>query len=257
MFPRPELSLSLAGLSTDPAAPWSAGPRAAIEWAAKTGFHAVQLDAAAAGVRPRELDRSARRDLAALLRRVQLALSGLDLWIPPEHLVNPAKSERAMEAIVQAVDLAAELARLLDHGERAVVSLVLPAGMPDDARRQLGGHAESRGAHLADHAAPAAPAPSAPTIGPMGVGVDPAAILLAGQDPATTAARAGPALAAARLSDATMIGRTAPLLAPGRLDLTAYLASVAVAGYTRPLILDLRGLPEQAAVARAVRQRWG
>jgi sugar phosphate isomerase/epimerase len=254
MFPRPELSLSLAGLSPDPAAPWSAGPRAAIEWASRTGFHAVQLDAAAAGVRPRELDRSARRDLAALLRRAQLALSGLDLWIPPEHLVNPAKSERAMEAIVQAVDLAADLARLLDHGERAVVSLVLPAGLPDEARRQLGGHAESRGTRLADHAAPASPAPAT---GPIGIGVDPAAVLLAGQDPAATAARAGSALAAARLSDATMIGRTAPLVAPGRLDLTAYLASVAVAGYTRPLVLDVRGLPEQASVARAVRERWG
>ena len=38
----------------------------------------VQLSAAQAGLRPRELDRSARRDLLATLRRRELAVAGID-----------------------------------------------------------------------------------------------------------------------------------------------------------------------------------
>ena len=78
------LSLSLAGLT--PREGVAMEPRAAIEWAAGLGYRAVQLDGAAAGVRARDLDRSGRRDLAALLRRLQLGFSGLDLWIPPAAL---------------------------------------------------------------------------------------------------------------------------------------------------------------------------
>lgn len=254
MLPKPELSLSLAGLAPDPGAPWAAGPRAAIEWCAKAGFRAIQLDAAAAGIRPRELDRSARRDIAAVLRRGQLVLSGLDLWIPPEHLTDPSRSGRAIEAIAQAVELSSELTRL-GAGPAAVVSVVLPPTLSDEAKRGIANHAEQHGARIADHTLPAAT--TAPQPGsPIGIGLDPAALLLAGQDPAQTAARAGPALAAARLSDATMVGRAAWGQPGGRLDLTAYLAALAVGGYCRPLVLDLRGLHDQARAARDAITNW-
>src|SRR5690606_13026801 len=87
-------ALSIAGVRDDPALK-GAGPRAPIEAAAKAGFRAVALDASAAGLRPRDLDRSARRDLAALLRRLELAFAGLDLWIPPEHFASPEHADRA------------------------------------------------------------------------------------------------------------------------------------------------------------------
>jgi sugar phosphate isomerase/epimerase len=258
MIPRPTLAVSLAGLERDSGAPWAAGARAAIDWAAGAGFRAVQLDAAAAGVRGRDLDRSGRRDLAALLRRSQLALAGLDLWVPPEHFADPARSERAVAALTGAIELAADLARLVEGSPQAAVSVVLPAALDDEIRAAIEGAAQSRGTRLADHAchvgkadAPRSqPAPEAP----LGIGIDPAALLLAGQDPAVAAAKAGAALVSARLSDASLVGR-APA-GTGRLDETAYLASLSVAGYGRPLVLDLRGVANQDAAARSALARW-
>jgi sugar phosphate isomerase/epimerase len=212
----------------------------------------VQLDAAAAGLRPRELDRSARRDLAALLRRLQLAPSGLDLWIPPEHLSDPARSDRALDALLQAIELSADLARLCGSGP-ATVSVMLPATPDASLARQLADHAETHSVRIADHTVRTQPFEP----GPIGIGIDPAALLLAGLDPSQQAARAGVALVSARLSDATLTGRTAPTVSSGRLDLIAYLASLGICGYTRPLILDLRGLTDQALAARAALANWG
>lgn len=249
------LSLSLAGLESRAEAPWAGGPRAAIEWAAGLGCRAVQIDAAAAGVRPRELDRSARRDLAALLRRLQLVPSGLDLWIPPEHFSDPARADRAASAVTGAIDLAADLSRLIDGAPPPVVSVVLPAAPPEDLVSAIASQAQSRGARIADHAVRngIAMAPVDPDA-PIGVGIDPGALILAGQDPGAAAAKAGAALASARLSDATLVGRAAP--GSGRLDEAAYLASLSIAGYARPLVLDLRGVANQDAAARAVTARW-
>jgi sugar phosphate isomerase/epimerase len=238
MLARPPLAVSLAGLNRGPDAP--SGPRAAIDWAVLAGFKAVQLDAMAPGLRPRELDRSARRDLAAILRRGGLPLTGLDLWIPPEHLLDPAKAERAMEAILRAVELGADLVRHSAGPAFAAISVVLPEGLAADIASQLARAADHAGVRIADHAIKAA--------GVEGIhrGVDPAMQLLAGQDPALVAARAGAALASARLSDASLTGRVQPGSSGGRLDLVAYIASLSVAGYGRPIILDPRGLSAQA-----------
>jgi sugar phosphate isomerase/epimerase len=271
------LTVSLAGLERDPVAPWAGGPRAAIEWAAAVGARAVQLDATAAGVRARDLDRSGRRDLASLLRRLQLTFSGLDLWIPPEHFLDPGRADRALAAAQGAVELAADLARLIDGSPPPQVSLILPDSPPAGLSEAITAAAVSRGARIADYAIreiasgqPASAAPGlvpgmpGPTVAahpaqvsadsPIGPGLDPAALILAGRDPAAAAARAGAALVSARLSDASMTGRTVP--GQGRLDMAAYLASLSVAGYARPLVLDLRGLPNQDAAARTVVQSW-
>src|SRR4051812_47398878 len=122
----PELSVSLAGLESSAEAPWAAGPRAAIEWAAAAGFRSVTLDGAAPGVRARDLDRSGRRDLAALLRRRGIGFAGIALWIPPEPLLAPAKTERALGAALGAIELAADLSRL-EAGTTPVLHLIPPA----------------------------------------------------------------------------------------------------------------------------------
>lgn len=249
MLPRPPLSLALSGLTQDPDAPWSAGPRAVIEWAATIGVHSVQLDATTPGIRPRELDRSARRDLASLLRRSQLTLSGLDLWIPPEHFTDPARADRALTALHAAIELAAELSRLIDGSPSATVSLSLPTNLPPDAAAAIASDAQRHNTRIADHARQTTEPDS-----PIGVGLDPAALLLANLDPAAAAARAGQSLVSARLSDASTITRVQP--GRGRLDQTAYVASLSVAGYSRPLVLNLRGLPDQAAAASSVIQSW-
>src|SRR5690606_31780409 len=63
----PRLGIAMAGLDSErlglnPTAPHET--RALIDWARASGFAAVQLNAAAPGIRPRDLDRSGRRDLA-------------------------------------------------------------------------------------------------------------------------------------------------------------------------------------------------
>jgi len=249
MFHRPPLSLALAALRI----PAAGDPRAPLEWAARAGFRGVTLDAAAPGLRPRQLDRSARRDLAALLRRLELSLVGIDLWIPAARYTDAAHADRAVAASFAALDLAADLTTL-SGGER-IVSVTLPrddtaAGVLDS----LIAHADSRHATLADHTWPPA---DAPTHDALAVGLDPAAVLLGGDNPAKAAARLGPRLALARLSDATEVARIEPGSRQGRLNDLAYTVALTTVKYARPLVLDTRGLTNPADAALRVLRWWG
>ena len=263
--PPPALGVSLAGLSF-------ATVPALLQWAADAGFAALRFDAAAPGMRPRDLDRSARRDLAANLRRRQLRFAGLDLWIPPEHFADPAHADRAADAVAQAVDLASDLARLEPGDAVVCVSFPPRSGDADPAEQvltSLAHHADAAGVDLADFAVPSRPAHDH-----LRLGLDPAALLLRGLDPAAEASRAGPRLASALLTEFDGVTRRVPDIAAGfspvphslaiarpalpsqrRLDLPSYLVALATASYTRPLVLDLRGVaaqrPAAVAVARA------
>jgi sugar phosphate isomerase/epimerase len=254
MIARPPLSVSLAGLAPLPDAPWAGSPRAPIEWAAAAGLRSVRLDAGA--LRARDLDRSARRDLASLLRRLGLACPGLDLWIPAPHFADPARADRAAEALTGASELAGDL-RTLAAGQRISIAVTFPQAGADALIRQVAGKAESFGCVIADHSFPGSPSALSLAAQPgssIGIGLDPAAILMSGGDPAAEASRAGHALAAARLSDASAIGRTTP--GEGRLDELAYLVALAAAGYAGEVALDLRGLPDQKRAAATVLDRW-
>lgn len=246
---RPVLSLSLAGVAA-----WEASPREQLEAAALMGFGAVHLNGAAPGTRARDLDRSARRDLAALLRRLGLEPSGVDLWIPPEHLVDPARQERAMHALLGAIELAADVGELAGDRPRSAVSTVLPADLPADARATLIARADACGVVVADHAWPR-PESSDDTW--IRAGLDPAHLLLTGADVLSAAARLGPALGSARLSDAGPFGRVAPGTGAGRLDVDAYAVTLLATGYRRAVVLDLRMVPGPIDAARAVATGWG
>lgn len=249
MLDRLPLSLALASLRAPSTA---TDPRAPFEWAANTGFRWVTLDASAPGLRPRELDRSARRDLAALLRRLELGLLGLDMWIPAAHFTDPAHTDRAVTATTAAIDLAADLAGLTG-GHRIVSLTLLREDLSPTLRSTLAAHADARQAVLADHTWP--PVDDAP-IGPLGVGLDPAAVLLAGDNPAKAAARLGDRLTLARLSDASEITRVEPGSSQGRLNDLAYTVALSTAKYTRPLVLDTRGLTDPAEAARRALAWW-
>lgn len=268
------LSISLAGLRRDDAAvPWAGGARAAVQWAGTLGVRAVQLDATAAGLRARELDRSARRDLAALLRRHELQLTGLDLWLPGEHLVDASHVDRAVAAIVGAIGLAAEVAPLANGGGVGgrCVSVMLPVKIGADVLAQIGAEAERQGVRIADHAWPpgaernegkkasADDAKPAEAGWPraIGVGLDPAAVALAGEEIGGAAARVADRLVSARLCDLSSAGRVLPGSADGRLDLLAYRVSLSLAAGVVPVVVDLRGLTEQDAAARRMIESWG
>ncbi len=243
------ISISLAGISGAGALA-SGGVREQVIACAALGFRAVQLDAAAPGVRARELDRSARRDLAALFRRLGLAFSGLDLWIPPPHFTDVTQSDRAVAAVEAAAGLASDLSALVAApaaeglGGR-LVCVTLPGSCPGDVVTHLSSACQVQGVTLADHAWPARE-----SVGPVRIGIDPAAIIFAGADPVIEAARLKEPPATARLTDLSPAGRVEPGSGLGRLDRAAYEAALHARGYRACLVADLRGLPDVPGSAR-------
>lgn len=153
-----------------------------------------------------------------------------------------------MDAVSGATALAAELSAL-NASPGVNVSVILPADVPDDISSTLAHEAERAGVRLAGHAFPVAES------GQIGVGVDPAVVLLAGADPIDVVAQLGARVAAARLSDADEAGRVPP--GDGRLDVQAYLATLDVVG-AQSAIVDLRSLGDvQERTALAVVDAWG
>ena len=133
------------------------------------------------------------------------------------------------------------------------VSVRLPTAPAEGVQASLLHAAERFEVRIADHAWPVRE--SSEEEGRLAVGVNPAAVLMAGEDPASIAARLGDRLASVRLSDLDSGGNP---VAPGRgrLDVEAFIAAVSVVGWTGPLVVDLRGIstPESAMVD--VIERW-
>ena len=248
MFGLPDISVSAAGFAMPPGSP----ARAAIDAIATLGVRGITLDATASGLRPRELSRSGRRDIASVLRRCELELAGLDLWIPPEHFADPAASQRAIDAASQALEMATELAALVGDRSRPVVSLVMPAEMDSTARASLAAVAQRCGSTLADHAIRREDSQHRAGIG---VGIDPVYYLTDGQSPAKAITRAGDHLASARLCDTNAMGRCVVGATGGKLDTTAYAGAMIVSGQ-QWVTLDLRGLSDPLTAATHAISVW-
>ena len=222
-------------------------PRVVLDRLAEYGFRAVQLSASQPGLRPPELDRSGRRDLAGRLRRLALAAAGLDLWIPRAQLLDPARVDRAVGTMLDAVGLAADLGRcplsliLLEASDEPTFEAIIETVI-DRALRL--------GVALADHGVP--PVSRAD----IGVGVDPAAWLSHGRDPAAAIADHAQRLVVVRLCDLTADGqRTAPgAHEDGRLNLPSYRVAISSGGYRNHVVVDTRGWTEPwESLARAAR----
>ncbi len=236
---------SLAILGLDPSR--AASARDLIVLAARSGYRAVQIDATYPLLRPRELDRSARRDLAALCSRSGLAISGVDCFIPSRHLLAGEHQDRALGALLSALELGADLARL-SGSDAGVVSCELPDGVSSEVIDALREGCDRFDVRIADHAVAAS--------NPLHRGLDPAACLEAGVDPASHATRLGARLASARLSDRDEGGRVLPLVETGRLDLLAYRIALESVGYERPIVVDLRSVPEAVLRCAQIPEAW-
>ena len=247
MFGLPEIAVSSCAFDHN--------PRVAIETIASLGVRGVALDVSVPDLRPRNLSRSARRDIAALLRRAELELTGLDLWIPPEHLSHPAHSARAIEAAQQALEMSSELAPLVGGRSRPLVSLVLPSDLSRTARVALGEFAQHIGATLADHLIMRDDDEQAEPVAGIGVGVDPVYYLMDGQSPGKAITRAGARLASARLCDTSAMGRCVVGAQGSKLDLASYTGALIVSG--QPWVtIDARDLPDPVEATRQACQRW-
>jgi len=193
-------------------------PRSSLDRLARMGFRSVQLSATQPGLRPRELDRSGRRDLLARLRRLQLPAAGLDLWIPAAHFTDPATVDRAVATVGAAIELAGDL-------DRCPVSLVLPG---DDARPLIDAIAEQalrHGVRVADHAVPPQAQGANPSIG---AGIDPSSWLSRDEDPVAAVSKYARDLVSVRLSD------------DPKFDAGAFQQALMACAYRGPVVVDLR-----------------
>ena len=226
-------------------------PRTAIDRLAGLGFRAVQLSASQPGLRPRELDRSGRRDLKTKLSRLAMAPAGLDLWLPEAHLRDPARADRAIATIQAAVELAADLGRV-------AMSLMLPAR--EDAVSPITAILDAVvekalrfGVPLADCAVP--PSDRAE----VGVGIDPAFWMSHGRNPVEAVRVHADRLRSVRLSDLASTGERVPAgsAEEGRLDLPEYRAALQAHGYDGPVVVDLRGRGDPWGDLEQVERAWG
>jgi len=235
----------------------SSTPRRGLQHLAEAKFTAVQLDATLAGLRPRELDTSARRDLASTLARSGLTLCGLDFFIPTDHYTDPAHQERAVEAACAACALAGELGRVpvslnlpIDEVDATVVDALLGAASGSGTTLML--HSEgdlaALQAWLKSHD---------PSV--VMAGFDPSAMLATRADPVAAVQSLGAWLGSARLSDAArgQGGGDRVAVGSGDLDLLSYRVSVDLAPARRgPVVLDLRGLANPLTAAQAAQSAW-
>jgi len=228
-------------------------PAASFAWCSTAGFRAVQLSATQPGMRPRELSASARREVRALLGRLELVASGVDAWIPPSHLRDPEHVDRAVHAALAACDWAAELGR--------VPVCMDPGDEPSDevARRH---RAE---AVAAIDAGASRVGVAVAWLGGIGVAgftggvcLDPAMELASGHDPVVRVAACGPRLRAVRVVDLTRAGHRGPVEAGerGRLDLMAFRVALSVSDFGGLPVVDARGWSDARGGALASAEAW-
>lgn len=223
---------------------------------ARAGFSVVQLDAAMPGIRPRELDASARRDLKSTIKRAGLGLAGIDLIIPPDHFSEPAHLDRAATAAIAACQLAADLGRV-------PLTLNLPTERADaDLVASLISSADHIGTPLVicDTCEPGDLVAWLKQYGggTATAGIDPAGLLMKRFDPVQAVQQLSGHLGVARLSDATR-GQAASQTPAGQgdLDLLAYRVSVDLGQpFHGPVVLDLRSLSSPMAAASRAKSLW-
>lgn len=233
--------------------PLGADPRECISAAAAMGYRSVQVSATQPGLRPRELDAGDRRGLRGALSRIGVSCGGIDLWIPPSHFADRAHVDRAISALDGACGLAADLGR-------CVVCTAFPPQLPAETWQAIAASADRHGVRIADFALREGDEPARADV-PLelvGVGIDPAALIAAGIEPAMHAAARGRHIAAARIVDLLASGMRGPPGEPSgaRLDLAAFAASLALGGASPQCCADARQWADPRAGLASTLARW-
>ena len=219
------------------------------------GFRGVQLSAADPQSRPRDLSRSAIRDLAATARRREVAIRGLDLWIPPAHFSDPATSQRVVDAFDAAIQCCEAFGRIPlstrfpgDAGATGDTEDSIDRAVVQAIRDQ----ADRFGVTLADHVVidqeSRSDAIAAATRATDGFGIDCAQWLADGISPVRGIPDFGTRVASVRLVDLLQSGMRGPVGERGdaRLDVQALRAVLSLRGTddalsSVPIVIDARG----------------
>ncbi len=223
-------------------------PEPGLQFISRSGFEAVQLSASQPGLKPRELDSGARRGLRERLRRLELAVGGLDLWIPREHFRDPQEVARATDAMLDALRLAEDLGRVTLH-------CMMPAESDAETapvRRTIVGEAARRGVSIADFA------DDAVAEGPVRLGVDLAALAARRATAMESIALAGAALGAVRLSRAVDGGARMPFRPGGEgwEILHEVRTALVTGGFPGFPVADARRWPDAKAGLLSTRDAW-
>lgn len=226
-------------------------PREALHTVATSGYQHVQLSATQSELRPRELDRSARRDLVTLMRRLELTCAGIDFLIPPEHYLDPARADRAVAAAFSAIDLAGDMGRV-------TVTVELPAAViqsesrsnPADLLQAIIQHGQRVGVVIANLVYPAL------TVDGLGVAIDIATVASKRVSASAALTAAGRDLASVRCSGATEAGARIPFGPISRIDPLEVQVALSIAGYQDAIVLDARGWPDVIGGLRQSATAW-
>ena len=235
-------------------ASFKAHPRKGIDLLSSHSCRAIQVDARSEGTRPSDLGPSGRRDLAGLIRKRGMTLAGLDLWLPESAFLEAGTIDRAVDRTLECIDLAAELGH-------CTVSMCLPpaetSSQLDAAIETILGRAGRQGVRIADHA-PGAASAKPLDVHAHGLGLDPASLMVQGEDPVEAVHAWGERLASARLIDlAPGGGRILPTHGGGgRLDLVSYKVALGLNPGCRQVVLDLRGCPDPLQGLLQAGQAW-
>jgi hypothetical protein len=226
--------------------------RSALLLAKQAGCVGITLDVTLPGFRPRDLDASARRELAVLVRRHDLALLGLDCFVPKAHLQGPEQA-RAVDALCNALLLLSDLRRHARVGASPVVgtatglgqpphalcvACATPSGLASDVAQHLSSVAREHALVLADSTLPspllASQRKGSDADDPLALGAGtcfvPSVQVASSQQAVHDALLACPALAQARLH--------APSGGPLAIDPQTYLALLRIKRFAAPIIVE-------------------
>ena len=228
----------------------------ALDRVAAMGFRSVQLDATLSGIRPRELNRRARKDLLAWLSRRDLRLAGLDFFIPRQHYVEIEHIDRAMNATTAALELAADLGKV-------PLSVALPIEkLGQSERAALAEAADRYDVPLAVHAEDQLDALVSwirdVDLPVVGCGIDPASVLANGGNPIRLVQDPGMQWLVARLSDARIDASAQRCdVGDGDLDVVNYRVALDLSvDRVGPVVLDLRSLNDAMGSATHADEMW-
>lgn len=233
-------------------------PRQALAWLSQLGVRGVQLSVQQPGLRPRDLSASARRDLAASLRRHELVCAGVDALVPAEHWCDSATVDRAVEALRECCQLGEALGRV-------PVTVSFPGADADAARDQrrndalhaVAAAASTHGVLLADMACSSGGTVASLPRPPVGWCADPAAMLASGKAVPTVVAGLAGHLYSARIADLLRTGMRGPLgTADGQLDVLSYRMALEMAGLQGLPVVDARQWPDPASGVQRTVAAW-